>query len=116
MAAKSSILTIADRVRSFSSIRRGFKAGIIVFNKQPKSSKSSSPQSPPSTSAALNVPGLSSQVLNVPNEPVGPGAAKAAEYKNPEYYCYDKTSYFQAEIEILKYRCPQPSSKGPVQK
>lgn len=101
MATKSSILRFAERACSFSSNRRGFKAGIIVFNKQQQQQSPSTP----------NVPGLSSNVVKVPNEPVGPGASKAADYKNPEYYCYDKTSYFQAEIEILKYRCPQPSNK-----
>lgn len=106
MAAKSTILRIADRARSFSSIRRGFKAGIIVFNKPP------SPTSAAAASPASEVPGLSAQVVRVPSEPVGPGAAKSGDYKNPEYYCYDKTSYFEAEIEILKYRCPQPSSKA----
>lgn len=105
MAAKSSILRIAERARSFSSIRRGFKAGIIVFNKPPSPSTAASPPT-------SEVPGLSAQVVRVPSEPVGPGAAKSGDYKNPEYYCYDKTSYFEAEIEILKYRCPQPSSKA----
>lgn len=113
MAGKSTILRIAERARSFSSIRRGFKAGIIVFKKAPSSSSASKPPSsaPAASSTPANVPGLSSDVLQVPNEPVGPGASKAAEYKNPEYYCYDKTSYFQAEIEMLKYRCPQPSAQ-----
>lgn len=106
MAAKSTILKLAERARSFSSSRRGFKAGIIVFNKQQKSSSSAAASSP------ANVPGLSSDVVRVPSEPVGPGASKATDYKNPEYFCYDKTSYFQAEIEMLKYRCPQPSSRA----
>lgn len=43
---------------------------------------------------------------------VGPGVTAQSEYKVPEYFCYDKTSYFEAEIEILKYRLPQPSSKS----
>lgn len=109
MAGKSTILRLADRARSFSSIRRGFKAGIIVFNKPPAAAPSGS-SAPPSPS--LDVPGLSAQVVRIPSEPVGPGAAKSADYKNPEYYCYDKTSYFEAEIEMLKYRCPQPSSRA----
>lgn len=108
MAAKSTILRFAERARSFSSSRRGFKAGIIVFNKQQKSA----PPPPPAAASPANVPGLSSDVVRVPSEPVGPGASKAADYKNPEYYCYDKTSYFQAEIEMLKYRCPQPSNRA----
>lgn len=40
---------------------------------------------------------------------VGPGASKSGEYKNPEYFCYNTTSYFEAEVEMLKYRLPQPS-------
>lgn len=108
MATKSTILRLAERARSFSSSRRGFQGGIIVFNKR----TSSAPRSAASPLPSAEVPGLSSDVLKVPNEPVGPGASKAADYKNPEYYCYDKTSYFQAEIEMLKYRCPQPSNKA----
>nr|CAD7197269.1 unnamed protein product [Timema douglasi] len=41
---------------------------------------------------------------------VGPGAAKQGQYKNPEYFCYNPISYFEAEIEMAKYRIPQPSS------
>ncbi|KAL1450782.1 hypothetical protein WDU94_003104 [Cyamophila willieti] len=58
-----------------------------------------------------NVPGLSSQVLDVPKTEVGPGASKSSDYKNPEYFSYNTTSYFEAEIEMLKYRCPQPKAK-----
>lgn len=58
-----------------------------------------------------DVPGLSNAVVKVPAEPVGPGAAKNTNYKNPEYFSYDKSSYFEAEVEMLKYRCPQPSTK-----
>jgi hypothetical protein len=42
---------------------------------------------------------------------VGPGASKDGKYKNPEYFCYNPMSYFEAEIEMLKYRLPQPSNK-----
>lgn len=42
---------------------------------------------------------------------VGPGAAKNGEYKNPEYYSYNVTSYFEAEVEMSKFRIPQPSNK-----
>lgn len=41
----------------------------------------------------------------------GPGASKNGKYKNPEYFCYHPTSYFDAEIEMLKFRLPQPSAK-----
>ncbi|KAJ1524276.1 hypothetical protein ONE63_010789 [Megalurothrips usitatus] len=62
------------------------------------------------SSAIPDVPGLSKKVLDVPNAEVGPGASKSTQYKNPEYFCYNNTSYFEAEIEMLKYRCPQPSA------
>lgn len=42
---------------------------------------------------------------------VGPGAKKDGAYKNPEYYCYNDMSYFEAEVEMAKYRIPQPSNK-----
>ncbi|KAI5694942.1 hypothetical protein M8J75_007973 [Diaphorina citri] len=58
-----------------------------------------------------NVPGLSEKVLAVPKSAVGPGASKSSDYKNPEYFSYNKNSYFEAEIEMLKYRCPQPKAK-----
>lgn len=58
-----------------------------------------------------NVPGLSSAVYKVPSGDVGPGASKDGKYKNPEYFCYNRMSYFEAEVEMLKYRLPQPSNK-----
>jgi hypothetical protein len=42
---------------------------------------------------------------------VGPGAKKDGVYKNPEYFCYNENSYFEAEVEMAKYRIPQPSNK-----
>ncbi|BES90943.1 Hypothetical protein NTJ_03751 [Nesidiocoris tenuis] len=77
-------------------------------------SSTQSSDSPPAAKAPIvkDVPGLSANCLSVPNEAVGPGVTAQSEYKVPEYFCYDKTSYFEAEIEILKYRLPQPSSKS----
>lgn len=37
-------------------------------------------------------------------------AAENGPYKNPQYFSYHKTSYFDAEIEMLQYRLPVPSS------
>lgn len=103
MAARKSILKITDKIRTFSSIRRSLTVGKIIYSKS---------TGPASTSGIIpDVPGLSAAVVKVSKESVGPGATKSGEYKNPEYFCYDKTSYFEAEIEILKYRCPQPSTK-----
>ncbi|XP_033215400.1 uncharacterized protein LOC117171872 [Belonocnema kinseyi] len=58
-----------------------------------------------------NVEGLSENCVKVPNHPVGPGASKEKEYKNPEYFCYNSESFAEAEVEIAKYRLPAPSNK-----
>lgn len=58
----------------------------------------------------INVPGLSSYVIKQKAEPLGPGASKTNAYKVPEYFCYDRFSYHGAEVEMAKYRCPQPSA------
>lgn len=90
-----------SKIRSFSSFKRTFTIGKIIYNKP----------SNPSSNIRSDVVGLSEAVVKVPNEPVGPGAAKNQAYKNPEYFCYNKTSYFEAEVEMAKYRLPQPSAK-----
>lgn len=58
-----------------------------------------------------DVPGLTTRCVKEKSQPLGPGASTTGEYKVPEYYCYDKTSYHEAEIEMLRYRCPQPSAQ-----
>ncbi|XP_069681636.1 uncharacterized protein [Periplaneta americana] len=65
---------------------------------------------PAAAKPVTDVPGLSSAVYKLPSGEVGPGASKDGSYKNPEYFCYNRISYFEAEIEMLKYRLPQPSS------
>lgn len=82
-------------IRSFSS----------ATSKTEGKKQSSSPN-PASTSVA----GLSEKCVKTKKEPVGPGASTNGDYKVPEYFCYDKMSYAEAEIEMLKYRCPQPSA------
>ncbi|KPI92451.1 PREDICTED: uncharacterized protein LOC106121577 [Papilio xuthus] len=59
-----------------------------------------------------DVPGLSAAVILPAAEPVGPGVdpSKNGPYKVPEYFCYDNTSFFEAEIEMAKFRLPQPSA------
>lgn len=42
---------------------------------------------------------------------VGPSASKNGEYKNPEYFCYNVTSFAEAEVEMAKFRLPAPSNK-----
>ena len=101
MASAAIVSRHFSKLRNFSSFIRTFTGGKIIYNKQGKTS----------SNIPSSVPGLSQDVVNVPNEPVGPGAAKNTAYKNPEYFCYDKNSYYQAEIEMAKYRCPQPSTK-----
>lgn len=57
-----------------------------------------------------DVPGLSPNIVKQRNQPLGPGASATGPYKVPEYYCYDRFSYHEAEVEMAKYRCPQPSA------
>lgn len=68
------------------------------------------PTKPAGDAQNINVPGLSSYVIKQKAEPLGPGASKSKEYKVPEYFCYDRFSYTSAEVEMAKYRCPQPSA------
>lgn len=106
MASKSQILKL---LRAPNVIQhRAFTGGKVIFTK-PSAGGSAASSSP---EIALNkVTGLSNLVVKVPSQPVGPGASKSSDYKNPEYFCYHNTSYFEAEIEMLKYRIPQPSNK-----
>ncbi|XP_076252604.1 uncharacterized protein LOC143191435 [Rhynchophorus ferrugineus] len=101
MVLNITLLRNFDKIRNFSLVKRNFTASKVIFNKPPRTSKAAT--------STVNVPGLSQNVVKVTTEPVGPGASKSSGYKNPEYFCYDKTSYFEAEVEMLKYRCPQPS-------
>lgn len=89
----------------------------IIFNSIARnfSQQTGSPK-PSSASSAeaikTDVPGLSGSCLSTPTEPVGPGVepSKSGDYKVPEYFCYNVMSYYEAEIEMSKYRLPQPSS------
>lgn len=67
---------------------------------------------PASSNVNANVPGLSSAVVHQATETLGPGVDpnKSGPYKVPEYFCYDNMSFFEAEIEMSKFRCPQPSA------
>lgn len=99
--ALNKLVSVVTKIRNLSTIKRSFTVGKIIYNK---------------TATATTIPkvrGLTEACLKVPKDPVGPGAAKNTGYKNPEYFCYDKTSYFEAEIEMLKFRCPQPSTSKP---
>lgn len=58
-----------------------------------------------------NVSGLSENCMKIPSGRIGPNAGKDKEYKNPEYFCYDKDSFGEAEVELEKFRLPAPSNK-----
>ncbi|XP_066587005.1 uncharacterized protein [Prorops nasuta] len=64
----------------------------------------------------VNIAGLSDNCVKVPDAPVGPGASKTKEYKNPEYFCYHVDSFGEAEVELAKHRLPAPSNKRPFQR
>lgn len=86
---------------------RTFSNGSAIYAKHSATSGTTTKQAQVSVN---NVTGLSNNVLSTPKDSVGPGASKNSSYKNPEYFCYHNTSYFEAEIEMAKYRLPQPSS------
>ncbi|KAH8304754.1 hypothetical protein KR044_011217 [Drosophila immigrans] len=66
---------------------------------------------PAASSAAINnVTGLSSACVKPTSTPVGPGASATSGYKVPEYFSFNRFSYAEAEVEMAKYRCPQPSA------
>lgn len=67
-------------------------------------------KAPKEAAIKSDVPGLSAKIVRPTNEPVGPGASPTGVYKVPEYFCYDRFSYCEAEIEMAKYRLPQPSA------
>jgi len=102
------------KIHPISVLRRQFNGSVVVFNNQPGQSETiqATPAPEPVVSAPSineNVPGLSTAV-HTNEEPVGPGAAKNAEYKVPEYFNFNKMSYFEAEIELHQFRLPQPSA------
>ncbi|XP_050101055.1 uncharacterized protein LOC126581438 [Anopheles aquasalis] len=71
------------------------------------------PAAPASSPAASGeVPGLSSRCVQQKDGPVGPGADHKGTYKVPEYFSYNQTSYFEAEVEMSKFRIPQPSARN----
>lgn len=91
------------------------RQNVRAFSKKaskPPSSAASSGAAPASPAAGVNanVPGLSQKIVLPRSQPLGPGAATDGEYKVPEYYCYDRSSYHESEVELAKYRCPQPTA------
>lgn len=86
--------------------------GISRFYSEGPGQSSGSQSTTSSSKVNANVPGLSNAVIQQATGPVGPGVDpnKSGAYKVPEYFCYDNMSYFEAEIEMAKYRLPQPSA------
>lgn len=84
------------------------------FSQQPKSTSTTTntPKSDGGASVNANVTGLTSYVIKQKQGKLGPneGASITATYKVPEYFSYDRFSYHGAEVELAKYRCPQPSA------
>ncbi|KAA0193849.1 hypothetical protein HAZT_HAZT007679 [Hyalella azteca] len=70
-------------------------------------SKTTAP-SKASTASTIPPPYQSPATPNPGDKVVGPGASKSGEYKCSEYYCYNKSSYFDLEAEMVKDRIPQP--------
>lgn len=69
------------------------------------------PSSSRMTITPEDVPGLSSAVVFAATGPVGPGVPpdKSGIYKTPEYFCYNPISFYEAEVEMVKYRNPPPA-------
>lgn len=110
-----SIYIFADTRLLPSSMR--FARQLIVTGVRSFSQKAGAPSSSAGQHAAAapqdplaNVKGLSADCLQASNQPVGPGAAANAPYKVPEYFLYNTMSYHHAEVEMQKYRIPQPNA------
>lgn len=97
-----------------SSIRSVSKLRMVPIQRafSQKSTKKPEQTAPKTGSIDSNVIGLTSYVIKKRAEPLGPGASTTGEYKVPEYFCYDRFSYHGAEVELAKYRLPQPSAKS----
>lgn len=84
-------------------------------SKPPKSTTSPPQQKPVNPDNPLGIKsdviGLSENVIRKRSGELGPGASPTGVYKVPEYYSFDKTSYYEAEVEMSKFRLPQPSAK-----
>ncbi|XP_071454761.1 NADH dehydrogenase [ubiquinone] flavoprotein 3, mitochondrial-like [Hetaerina americana] len=98
------VISRSARPRTLST-----KATESTTASQPGMKSSSTGSGGPNIAA---VPGVTSKVMSIPNSEVGPGASKSSSYKNPEYYCYNPFSYAEAEVEMFKFRLPQPSNKA----
>ncbi|KAB0799243.1 hypothetical protein PPYR_07123 [Photinus pyralis] len=101
-------IRLLSRVRCFSTSKLRLDT-VAVYETEKSQKKSSTPLSS-NAPTHDDVAGLSDAVFKHGNDPVGSGASKSGNYKNPEYFSYHQLSYYEAEIEMAKYRLPQPSS------
>lgn len=86
------------------------RIALRAFSQQTSATKPPTGGSVNPSVVKADVPGLSSNVVRKRAGPLGPGADTTGGYKVPEYFCYDQTSFAEAEVELAKYRCPQPSA------
>lgn len=103
----------SSRIAATTSASRQCLRRYMSSNHQTGRSSGPPPPAKPTTTGGINlynVTGLSTKCVLPKKGPLGPGAAVNAEYKVPEYFCYDKNSFAQAEIEMANFRCPQPNS------
>lgn len=94
---------------AYSQYAKGSSTG-ATGPKSPKRQAGAAGAAAPPAGINENVPGLSARCVLPRSQPLGPGASATSEYKVPEYFCYDKTSYAEAEIEMADFRCPQPNA------
>ncbi|XP_039276501.1 uncharacterized protein LOC111053411 [Nilaparvata lugens] len=100
---------MTTRVSSFLLSNRSRKlASLVRFNHGAATPTSSTSQK--SGSTVPDVQGVTKNVVDIPSAALGPGASKAGDYKNPEYFAYHQWSFYEANVEMDKFRLPQPSA------
>ncbi|XP_023174452.1 uncharacterized protein LOC111601849 [Drosophila hydei] len=105
-------MNAAPRAAFNQLLRRGYSQATkgTGASKPTPSSGSRVAATPGAAAPVKNVTGLSSACVKPTSTPVGPGASATSGYKVPEYFCFNRFSYAEAEVEMAKYRCPQPSA------
>ncbi|EDW07374.1 uncharacterized protein LOC6584402 [Drosophila mojavensis] len=106
-------MNAAPRAAFNQLLRRGYSQaakGTGASRPAPSSGSRVAATPGPAAPPVKNVTGLSSACVRPTSTPVGPGASPTGDYKVPEYFCFNRFSYAEAEVEMAKYRCPQPSA------
>ncbi|XP_050728010.1 uncharacterized protein LOC127004401 [Eriocheir sinensis] len=75
---------------------------------KPAQAKPTPPTKPALEPASFNY--VSAATPPAPSQPVGPGADKGGPYPNPEYFSYNKLSFYDLEMEMSSDRIKQPSA------